>query len=580
MTEPSEFLSPTIRDARRLFGPNLFSVSAGAVLDVDPSVPSSTDAITRWPGAVQTLAAALGWPDIATTARHSRREVSLFLTAPLDGLRTASDLSEHAWVMAETGRPSPAPSVIETLQAAYAIESARTMQATVFAARARRDALNFSLDDESCAIGGGAGVIEHAFAEPRAKVAEFDRTPFDIPVALVTGSNGKTTTARLVAAMWRTAGKRAGWSCSDGVYIDGAHVETGDYTGPGGARRVLSDARVEAAVLETARGGMLRRGLALTKANGAIITNISDDHLGEYGVESLRDLAQAKRVVARALSESAPLVLNADDATLRELAEDVQRDGVPVAWFSVDDALPTHAPPALPACVVRQEQLLLRVAGAWVELGDVRQMPVTLSGVARHNVANAAGAALLAYAVGVPIEAIRATLSHFGNEASDNPGRLMVRRFGALTVLMDYAHNPDGISALCRTAATMPARRRLLLMGQAGNREEAQLRALAAAAWRTQSFDLVLLKELPSMLRGRAVGEIPAILRAALVEAGAPPERVIDVPSEFDGVLHALRWSRDGDVLVLGVHVDRARVLSFMNALGASGWVPGAPIPV
>lgn len=581
MADPSEYLSPTILDSRRQFGPNLFSVRPGAVLDVQCDSDLARRAVNAWVDEARRLALDLGWSDSTFAVRVATHSASCFLSAPVDGLMTATDLSEHAWVAAEAvARGEERADATSILRERYARERQGLPHLVAIEQYARERGLSFSLDDDGCSVGSGTGVRAVAHSDASLEDAsEFDETwhaAHDIPIALVTGSNGKTTTTRLVAAMWRAAGQHTGWCCSDGVWVDDEQLESGDYTGPSGARRVLGDTRVEAAVLETARGGMLRRGLAINQVDGAVITNISPDHFGEYGVETLHDLAQAKRIVTRALRAGAPVVLNADDPTLVALAAELD---VPVAWFSVHDHERAASAANHFAAVVREGELLLRLNGAWQLVGAVRDMPITFGGQATHNVANATAAALLAGVVGVPLEAIRATLATFGLSPADNPGRLMIRKFGDLTVLMDYAHNPDGVAYLCRTAATIPAKRRALLLGQAGNRDDDQLRALATSAWQTQRFDAVFVKEMPSMLRGRAAGEIPAILRDALIAAGAPAECIHLAPTEFDGVRAALTWANAGDVLVLGVHTERARVLALMDQLAAMGWSAGALLP-
>ena len=290
----------------------------------------------------------------------------------------------------------------------------------------------------------------------------------------------------------------------------------------------------------------------------------------------MADLAQVKAIVARALRTGGTLVLNADDPSLVALATELR---VPVAWFSVNDHDPSHHHDAH-AAIVRDGQLLLRRSGEWHDLGAVRRMPITLDGNARHNIANATGAALLASVVGVPVTAIRSALSHFGALPSDNPGRLMIRAVGGITVVMDYAHNPDGIAALCQTAATMTANRRLLLLGQAGNRDDVQLRALAATAWHTQHFDRVIIKEMTAILRGRALGAVPDVLIAGLLDAGAPADALVRAESEYVGVRDALGWARTGDLLVLGVHVERTRVLALMDQLVSESWRPGEQLPL
>ena len=592
----SEYLTPTILDSRRLFGPNLYSTRPGAVLDVQYDSAATRQAAEQWPAQARRLADALGWRTDVCSTHPSIAMASLFIAAPVDGLLTATDLTEHAWVAAESiVTPGGVPEAITAhavaiLRDKYARERSVMPGVVAIEQDAYARHVSFSLDDSGCSVGSGAGVHLYAFSDAPDDADDDlegdvgDDTPpaFDVPVALVTGSNGKTTTTRLVAAMWRAAGRRTGWSCSDGVWVDDDRLESGDYTGPSGARRVLCDTRVEAAVLETARGGMLRRGLATTLVQGAIITNISADHFGEYGVETLDHLANAKAIVARALRPASVLVLNADDPTLRALAIKLAATlHVAVAWFSVTDHpfIAESVAQGSPASTVRDGQLLVHHAGAWHALGDVNAMPVTIGGTASHNIANATGAALLAATMGVPIDAIRATLASFGTRRDDNPGRLMVSRLGRLTVVIDYAHNPDGIAALIRTVAAIPATRRLLLIGQAGNRDDVQLRALATSAWATQRFDRIIIKEMVGLLRGRPVGEIPLLLRSAFIAAGAPAEIIDDATSEIDAVRDALTWARAGDVLVLGVHFDRASVLALVDQLADSGWGPGDALP-
>jgi cyanophycin synthetase len=229
--------------------------------------------------------------------------------------------------------------------------------------------------------------------------------------------------------------------------------------------------------------------------------------------------------------------------------------------------------------VHRDGVLHLAVGGEWHALGAMASFPITYGGAAPHNAANVAAAALAAVAAGVPVGAISDALQRFGRDAADNPGRLMVREIGGVTIVMDYAHNPDGMAALCATAGALPARRRLLLLGQAGNRDDAQLRALGAAAWRATAFDRVIIKDMHDMLRGRPPGEIPARLREGVLGAGAPASVITDAPSEVAGVRAALEWAGAGDLLVLGVHVSRAEVLALMDQLADDGWRAGQPLP-
>jgi len=402
-----------------------------------------------------------------------------------------------------------------------------------------------------------------------------------IPTALVTGSNGKTTTVRLVAAMTRAHGWRTAHSCTDGVFLDGEALESGDFSGPGGARTALRQQQAQAAVLETARGGILRRGLALCRADTAVVTNIAADHFGEYGVHDLDDLAAVKLTVARAIGDDGLLVLNADDAVLRRHAAALS---CPIGWFADDDDAPllaTHRNAGGATCGVQDERLRLHWRGASHDLGAVDAMPLTLGGRARYNVANIAAAALAAVALGVTPATIATMLSRFGTSPDDNPGRLQHWRFGATEVYVDYAHNPDGLHGLMHAIGADARRGRLaILLGHAGNREDDALRAVAttAAGYRP---DLVVLKDIEGYERGRSAGEIAAIMRAALLDAGVPADAIETRLDEVEAARLPLQWARDGDLVVLPVHEAAARsaVVALLDTLRDRGWQPGQPLP-
>jgi cyanophycin synthetase len=430
----------------------------------------------------------------------------------------------------------------------------------------------------------------------------------DVPTLLVTGSNGKTTVTRLLAAMAAAAGRVAGCCSTEGVLVAGHTVLAGDYAGPAGARAVLRHPAVQFAVLETARGGILRRGLAVRRADAAVVTNVSADHLGEYGVHAVEDIAHAKLVVARALGASraagtanapgAPnaasagtLVLNGGDALLMDVAARTPhvhalRDAGRLALFAHD-----HDHPALQAlraaggstCGAHEGRLRWTHGGVPHDLGPIAHMPLTLGGAAGYNTLNIAAAVLAAAAAGLPPDAVRHTLMNFGAHPQDNPGRLERWAHRGATVLVDYAHNPDGLAQLLGVARTLqalplatpgtagppgrrgatgeagPPRRLGLLLGQAGNRDDdaiAELARTAAAA----APDRVVLKELPAMLRGRAPGAVPALLDAGLRAAGLAPERIVREDDEEAAAQSLLAWARPGDVVVLPVHTAAVRL--------------------
>lgn len=502
----------------------------------------------------------LGWPQDALVAAKHRHALSLAFAAPADQLFTATEVNEWAWIAARglptpeaPGHPSPsdAESAFRTLQALAAAEANPRLR--VLAAQAEARGLPCLLDEETLSLGAGEG----SRGWPLAALPEAPDWPalHDVPTALVTGSNGKTTTVRLVAAMLAEAGMRPGFNCTDGVFVDGERVLRGDYSGPGGAREVLRHPRVQAAVLETARGGLLRRGLAVRHAHAAIATNVSADHFGEYGVESLQDLADAKLVVARAIGTDGTLVLNADDPVLRERAAGLR---CRIGWFSLEGQLPASSDAA--HCLLQEGHLWLHHGGQRSDLGAAADLPLALGGAARYNLANLAGAACVAAALGVAPAPIVRVFARFGAQRGDNPGRLERWRIGGAWVLVDYAHNPEGLQGLLDVAQGLRAAegRLGLLLGQAGNREDADIARLARVAAAARPAR-VLLKDIAGYLRGREDGEVGRLLAEGLHANGVAAQDIAIELSEVEAARQLVAWSRPGDVVVLPVHNLEAR---------------------
>lgn len=567
-------------DSRRLTGPNLYLDRPGAVLDVTLADQDAPRAIAAWQDAVRRLLQAVGWDDEAIAVRRFAGGASLVISAPPDTLYAATEITEWGLVAANAALTGATPPSLEgaadRIRELIAAERKPALLALHDAAAAHR--VTLLVDADQVSVGSGTGVRTWPLAAmPHADQVDW-ASVHDVPTVLVTGSNGKTTTVRLLTAVLTGAGRVTGMCCSDSVNVAGDVLDQGDWSGPGGARLVLRDPRVEVAVLETARGGMLRRGLAVGRADAAIITNVAEDHFGEFGINDLPSLAEAKFVVARALGGSGTLVLNADDPELVALAP--SHHG-PVAWFSFDPANPVvarHVTAGGSAVVLDGEQVVRLGQGARRPLLPVAEVPLTLGGRARHNVANVMGVVALAAALGVPDEAIVRTLRRFAGTAAENPGRLNFFSLGSVTAVADFAHNPHGLRALATLARSLPAKRRLVLLGQAGDRDDQAIRELAQSAW-TLPPDRIILKEMPKYLRGRAVGEITALLGEELRRLGAPAEAIEVCGSEFEAVRAALHWAAPGDLLVLPVHAERERVLGLLGRLEREGWAPGSPVP-
>jgi len=581
-------------------GGNLFFAGTGAVLET-VGVEIDDALLSGWRARVERARRHLGWDKAGPgsplapviVARRHAAGASLALQAPIDQLFTATELNEWAlcatlferdparWANVAAGlladyledASDPADVIPPVLEenaalarlAERAASERRPDVVTLIEAAAARG-LGHLLDETTLTLGAGTGSQGWALdALPTMNTVPWAalRT---IPIAAITGSNGKTTTVRLVAACARANGWRDGFNCTDGVFIDRQQVAAGDYSGPAGTRLVLRNTSLEAAVIETARGGILRRGLAADRADVAIVTNISPDHFGEYGIDDLDGLADVKLSITHLLGRDGLLVLNADDALLCAKSGVLrQRLGwqPALAWFARDydhPALSQHRALQGATCGVRAGKLWLSSGSREHDLGVIKDMPLTVDGTATYNVENLAGAALVATKLGVPSAKIAQVFATFGRDLADNNGRLMRFDIGGVQIIVDYAHNPDGLRGVMRVAQQLraPHGRIGMLLGHAGNRLNADIEELALVATEF-SPDLIVVKEDEGHLRGRQPGEVPAIIQNSLMGAGMAEAAVPICPSEVDAALMALDWARPGDALVLLIHSSSAR---------------------
>lgn len=560
---------PEWTDSRRLTGPNLLLPTAGAVLDVTFGAADPDAVVAAWQRHVGDLLAAVGWDRAQVAVRRFEGGASLAFAAPIDALYAATSVNEAAWAaaLAETvGAPREHPDdVIARLVAEVAEESDPARIALRDAARARGVA--FLWDDDAVTVGQGCGSRTWPTdALPDASTVDWSGVR-DVPVALVTGTNGKSTTVRMLAGILGAAGHTTGLTSTDGIVVGGDVVDADDWSGPGGARRVLRDHRVEAASLEVARGGMLRRGLPVERADAAVVTNVAADHLGEYGILTVDDLVEAKLVVARAVSRSGTLVLNAGDDRLVEARPEADE----VAWFSSDPEAPrfrAHTDAGGRGWTVVGGAVTEFEGGSTTPIVDVAAIPATHDGAAYHNVENALAATGAARCLGVAPDAIATGLSSFTGTAEDNPGRANVYDVDGATIIIDFAHNPHGMTAIARMAGAFDAERRLVLFGQAGDRGDDEIRELARHVWEIAP-DRVVATEIPKYQRGRDDLEIPRLIVDELARCGAADDQLSIAPTPVDGVRDALAWARTGDVLVLMVLHQREEALELLRQRGA-----------
>jgi cyanophycin synthetase len=392
-------------------------------------------------------------------------------------------------------------------------------------------------------------------------------TESTIPVIAVTGTNGKTTTVRLIAHLFRQTGKTVGLTTTDGVYLQDRLVMEGDMTGPFSANIVLSNPTVEVAVLETARGGILRAGLGFQEADVGVVLNVSADHLGLRGINTLEQLAEVKGVIAAVVKREGHAVLNADDPLVFQMRERTTGD---VVLFSTQGEgenpwYEEHLERGGIGACIRDETFVIRRGRLRIPVCPLRDVPLMLGGAARFQEGNILAAIATAYVRGVRYDTIRAGLLSFFPSPAMTPGRLNLLRVGRARVLVDYAHNPAAVAGLIDLAVRIPAQRRLGVIGAPGDRRDEDILAVGRHSAR---LDEVVIKE-DRDLRDRPLGSAAELLRAGLREGGLTGDRMTYERDELDAVRTMLERAGDDDLVV--VMADDVREVLALVQTYASG---------
>ena len=553
--------SSALVELRILEGPNLYFPRAAVKLTLDVT------ALTHAPDVeVRRLAARLGLGSIRPGPPDSgfRQRALLRLVATLVRRIAAGAGTTRLGIRA---RPTSDPG--------------RVVIAYPWRHRGRARALGEATAEVLDALGEGDHLDGEATtlveeAAERVRSADLGERPHTlrprIPVVAVTGTNGKTTTSRMVAHIARTAGHHVGWSSTDGIYVDGVLVEAGDYSGPSGAGRVLSRRGIDFAVTETARGGILLKGIGVAHNDVSVVTNVSADHLGLHGVDTVDQLAEVKGVVPRITRKQGWAVLNADDPrTLGMRAHTPARPWV----FSRDPDSPGVRE------VLSEGGRATTVIDGWITvlegnsadpLVEVADVPMTLSGLSRFNVENALAAASAALAAGLGREHVISGLRDFKPDAEHNPGRMNFFTLHGLSIVMDLAHNEAGLEALIEIMRGVrpPGRRILLGLGAVGDRQAELIEALGEIGAR--DADVVAIGHKQRYLRGRTVEEIDGLLRAGAERVGVT--ELESYPTELESLQALVKRAEPGDVVGLMCHAERQEVYDWLAAQGATADTP------
>ena len=424
--------------------------------------------------------------------------------------------------------------------------------------------------------------INEARATPPAWVRDVDRK---IPVVSITGTNGKSTVTRLITHILKVAGKRVGTTTSDGVLVDERLVDPGDWTGPGGAWQILERSDLDVGVLETARGGLVLRGMGYESNDASVVTNVTSDHLDLQGIHTLPELAEVKSTVARATREGGWAVLNADDPLVASIARRVRSK---VAMFSIGDggaAAVRRTVAGGGRGYVLRDGWLIELDGSAKDgpaehrIVEVGRVPITLGGLARHNVANALAAAGAARGLGVTLAQLRDGLTDFQPSSERSPGRLNLFRLGARIVIVDFAHNEAGVSAVLDVAegiaggAAGRASPITAIIGTAGDRPDDTLRGIGKIAGKRAQR--VAIKETTKYLRGRSRESVVGEILAGVTSSGRATSDVPVYESETAALRAELARSEGSSrpdaprVIVLMCHEEREEVFALLAELGA-----------
>ena len=376
-----------------------------------------------------------------------------------------------------------------------------------------------------------------------------------IPIIAVTGTNGKTTTTRLIAHIVKNSGFRVGFTTSDGIYVQNSLLTKGDTTGPVSAEFILKDPTVEFAVLETARGGILRSGLGFDKCDVAVVTNIQEDHMGLSDINTLSDMARVKGVVARAVKRDGYVVLNADCKYAASIAKTVDCN---IAYFSLDEYNPIVVEHCRKGGIVAiyEDGYITIKKGEWkFRLNKASHVPLTFGGKVTFMIYNVLAATLATYVYGFTIEDIKTNLQSFIPSAAQTPGRMNIFEFKEYKVLIDFAHNPDGFRGIKEFMSTIESPYKIGIITGTGDRRDEDIREMGRIS--AQMFDHIIIRQ-DKFLRGRLAEEIVSLLVEGIHQEN-PSHSYEYIPKEVEALKHALSIAKKGTfITALSDVIDNA----------------------
>ncbi len=558
----------TLDDSHRLTGKGLVWDHLGAIIDISVSGINKQTVVDCWQNHVRSILNSVGWQQQKITQRIFEDGVSFLISAPRDALYAATEINEAAWsltceeLLNQPATESPTE-MMTRLNALIQAEINPPLLTII--QRAEAEKVPFLVDDDEFSLGYGASTQ----IWPVRKLPALDDIDWSkyssIPIAMITGTNGKSTCVRLTSLMVKLSGQCCGITSTDFIRVGEQIIDEGDYSGPMGAGMALRHPQTQMALLEVARGGLLRRGLAVPHIDAALITNIAEDHFGEYGINSLPALTQAKCIVAKALN-GGTLVLNADDPQLAQVGASLDKK---ISWFSLDEnnlILLEHRKNKGTLCYLRDDIMVYENEAGATPVLPVNDVAITFNGAARYNIQNALGAIALASALHIDMDYIRQALKQFSSDINDNPGRGNQFRVKGARVIVDFAHNTHSMKAMADTVIRMPAKRRLLQISAAGDRSNADIQSMTEAAMKMHP-ELLVIAEIETYLRGRELTEVPKLIAETAIRLGQAKDKIVFVDEPLAGAKLITERLQSQDLALILALTQRQEISALLDSL-------------
>ncbi|AXA34747.1 Mur ligase family protein [Francisella adeliensis] len=552
--------------SRRLVGPNLFFKETGTVLDI-PLIDDREKLTKLFNQEAYRILPELGWTEIKLEHKFFNNGVRFAMTAPVDITMPACDVIDFIWASVRQFVEEGSYKTIEEAKSELMdfINEDQNLKYRKLHELAKSKGFNAFRDKDTAFVGSGTGCYEFDLTNDEIDNIDWSKV-YDIPAVIVTGTNGKTTTVRLTDYICRYAGKLTGYTSTDWVKVNNKLVDEGDYSGPTGHQFVLTNKDVEIALLESARGGLLKRGLIESYVNAAAVTNVSADHLGEDGIETVAELAEAKSIVFRTVGEGSHAIINLDNSYMKAKFNELDCNKIVITQNPQDHDMDYYLANSDYASVVENGEFIWIEKGVKKSLLKVVDAPLTVKGFAKHNIENALVAIALSFKLGISFESISNALKSYENDPKENRGRANVFEWDNKVAVVDYAHNEAGMeSLLSMMKAYDKGGKTYLMIGTTGDRR--YLISPINDIIMKHDVDFIVLKETASYLRGAEPLELPFLTKKDLEKKGFDLANTYISCGELEGVEYIVERLQDNDVAILCCQAEVEVVIDYFEQL-------------